>query len=193
MNCLANQIHSNACTDGRDIIGSEQVDDRFQRIQNVLFRDDDLRMLTADIIRHLPCIFQINGINVHADREGADGCFTLFGCNGADKRGIQSARQQKTDLCVGNKTLFNPGTQLFADVFAGSFHIVRQYLWCGRDVAVLHKKAVTIVESRRERLDMSAQPCQVLRLARKDNAALFIITIIQRTDADRITRRNKLM
>ncbi|MPN21178.1 hypothetical protein SDC9_168557 [bioreactor metagenome] len=45
--------------------------------------------------------------------------------------------------------------------------------------------------SRREGFDRLRQPCDVFRLAGEENFAVFVVAIEQRTDADRVSRRNQ--
>ena len=86
MNRLAAQIHAHACADRRDIPGSERLDDRRQIINYLLRGHIDLRVLGANVVSHLPRIFQIYGILVHPDCEGPN-LFPEDLCGyGADQR-----------------------------------------------------------------------------------------------------------
>ena len=60
------------------------------------------------------------------------------------------------------------------------------------NVVVADKLAALPVVSRREWLDLDAQPNQILRLAGKDDDAFFVVTVKQQTDADGVAGGDEL-
>ena len=193
VNGLAHQIHTDAGADGGDVEGSQQLHHRFQRGKNVLFGDDDLGMVTVDVVRDLFRVFQVDGILAHADSKGADGLFALPGGNGAHQRGIQSAAEQETDLGVGHQTLLHTGYQLVVDVGADRFQIIGKHMIHRRDVAVADEFPVAVIMSRRKRQDFVGQPHQIFRFAGKQDRAVSVVAVIQRADADGVTGSDELL
>ena len=72
MDGLAAQVHAHAGPDGGDVPGAQQRDEPIQGIQHILPGHDDLRVVRADEGGGLPGVFQVDGVGVHADGEGAD-------------------------------------------------------------------------------------------------------------------------
>ena len=81
-------------------------------------------MMAADIVRGLPCVFQVDGIFGHSDGKGLYRMGGLPGRDRADKRGIQTAGEEKADLRIRDQTLLNARDQLVMDLFARLIHPV---------------------------------------------------------------------
>ena len=193
MDVLADQIHTDTCPDRRNIESAQQLNHRLQRSQHIFLGDDDLGVITADVICHLLCVLQVNGILTHADGKGSDGGPALPCCNGTHQGRVQTATKEETDLCVGHKAFFHTCNQLFTNVIAHRFQIMAVIFCHCCNVAVAGKLAVTVVMSRWERQDLFCQVDQVLRLAGKDDGSVVIIAIIQRPDTDGIPGGDKLI
>ena len=88
---FAHQIHADGGADRGDVPGAQELHNRGQGFDHILFGDDDLRMLAADIIRRHPRVLEVNGVDVHADGEGADRMRQHLLGDGADQGGIQTA------------------------------------------------------------------------------------------------------
>lgn len=93
MNVLADEIHADRGADGGDVIRAEQCDHFGQRGKYVLFGDDDLCMLGADVVGNLLCILKVDGVGAHADGKCADRLFQKLCRDGADQRRIKSPRK----------------------------------------------------------------------------------------------------
>ena len=185
MDGLAQQVHAHAGADGGDIPCAQQPDDLFQAAEHHLTVDDDLVVLAAKIVRSLPGVFQVDGIGVHADGKGADGLAQLFGCNGADQRGIQTAREQEAHRGIGIQTLFHACDQLFADVPQGGLHVILHGGGHVGNVLIADKAAIAVVAADGEGADVVAPADQVLHLGGKgDLVAGLGVAVEQRTDAD---------
>ncbi len=189
MNGFTDKIHSDTCSNRGNIKGAKKLYDAAERIQHILFRDNDFCMVASYIIRHLFCIFQINGVFTHADCKGPD-CFTAFLCrHGADKGRIQTARQQKPDFGVRYQPLLNPCRQFLPDLPAHSLQVILTYRIHLRNITVADERSILIIMSRRKRHDPAAQPHKVFRLAGKHDYAFRIVSIIEGTDPDGIPCR----
>ena len=185
MDGLAQQIHAHAGADGGDIPGAQQADDLFQALEDHLPVDDDLVMLTAQIVGGLAGVLQVDGVGVHTDGKGADGLAQLFGCDGADQRGVQTARKQEADRRVGVQTLFHTGDELFADVGQGGLHVVFHGGGHVGDVLIADEAAVAVVAANGEGPDVVAPADEVLHLGREcDLVAGLGVAVEQRADAD---------
>ena len=185
MDGLAEQVHPHAGADGGDIPGAQQPDDLLQALDDHVPVDDDLMVFAAQIIGGLAGIFQVDGIGVHADGKGADGLAQLLGCNGADQRGIQTAREQEAHRGIGIQTLFHACDQLFADVPQGSLHVILHGGGHVGNVLIADKAAIAVVAADGEGADVVAPADQVLHLGGKgDLVAGLGIAVEQRTDAD---------
>ena len=185
---LADEVHAHRRADGRNVPGAQHSDDIFQRVEDDLFVDDDLGVVSVEVIGHLLGVFQIDGVLAHADGKGADGLAQFFGRDGADQAGIQAAGKQEADRRVGVQPLIDTGNELFADVRQNLGQFV---LAVGRgigNIAVAHKLAVAVVAANGERVDLFAQPDEVFRLRRKGNVTAFAVAVEQRADADRVAR-----
>ena len=153
---LADEIHPHRRADGRDIPGAQHGNDAFQRIQDDVLVDDDLGVIGVQVVSHLLGVFQVNGVLAHADGKGADGLAQLFGRNGADQAGIQTAGEQESDRRVGIQPLVHTRDELFPDVrqYIGKFILaVRGGVG---DIAVPHELAVAVIAADGERIDFFA-------------------------------------
>ena len=193
MDVLTDQIHTDAGPYGGNIKGSQQLYNGFQSGKYIFPGDDDLSVITSNVIRHLLCVLQVNGILTHADGKGSDGGPALPCCNGTHQGRVQTATKEETDLCVGHKAFFHTCDQLFTNVIAHRFQIMAVIFCHCCNVAVAGKLAVTVVMSRWERQDLFCQVDQVLRLAGKDDGSVVIIAIVQGANTDRIPGGNKLI
>ena len=124
MDSLAAQVHPHAGAYGRDVIGSEQSDDRFEGVQHLLTRHGDLGVLRADEISGFLRIFEVDGIQVHADGERADLLAEKLGRDRADEAGIEAAGEQEAERRVRVEPLFHGGDQLFTDLLRDGVQIV---------------------------------------------------------------------
>ena len=70
---FAHQIHADGGADGGNIVSAQKLHHIRQRFQHVFFRNNDLGMVGTDVVCHLFGVFQIDGIDVHADGKGFDG------------------------------------------------------------------------------------------------------------------------
>ena len=193
VNVLAYQIHADAGPDRRDIESTQQLDHRFQRIQHLFSGDDDLSMVAADEVRDLSGIFQIDGILTHTNGEGLNG-LAAFPCrNGTNKGRIQSTGKKEAYLGISNQPFLYAGNQLFPDIFADCFQIVVMVLLCLRNVAVTVKNAVFVVMPGWEGIDLTDQTNQIFGFAGKYDGAVCVAAPVQRTNANGISCRNKLI
>ena len=184
MDGLAAEVHTHAGPDGGDVIGPQQGDHLFQCIQHLLAGHIHLGVIRADVIRHFSGVFQINGILVHANGEGADLLSQHQCADGAHQRGIQAAGEQETQRSVGVQPLIHTGDQLVADGAADGFQIVMAILRNGGQVGVADKLAVCVIMPRREGTDLLAEADKVLGLAGEHDATVIQIAVEQRPDAD---------
>ena len=80
-------------------------------------------MVAADIVGHHPGVFQVDGVHIHADGEGADRFAERFPGDGADQGGIQTAGKEEADGRVRVQPLFHAvdqqAAQLRADLLFG--------------------------------------------------------------------------
>ena len=143
-------------------------------------------MVAADVVGDFLCVFEVNSVLAHAYCKGAYRLFALSCRYGADEGGIESAGEQEADLCVRNESLVNAGDELFADVFANCLKVVMADFVNRRYVAVLDKLAVFIVPGR-EGHNMPAHSDEVLRLAREHDNTFFIVAVVERADAYRVS------
>ena len=184
MDGLAAEVHAHAGPDGGDVIGPQQGDHLFQRIQHLLAGHIYLGVIRADVIRHFSGVFQINGILVHSDGESTDLLPQHQRADGAHQRGIQSAGEQEAQWSVGVQPLIHTGDQLVADGTADGLQIVMAvFRYCG-EVGVADKLAVCVIMPRREGTDLLAEADKVLGLAGEHDAAVIQIAVEQRPDAD---------
>ena len=79
------------------------------------------------------------------------------------------------------------------NLFADRFQIIFTDLIHFGNITIADKLPILIKMSRRKRHNLSTKPHQVLRLAGKYNHALFIITIIKRTNPNRVPCGNKFL
>ena len=184
MDGLAAEVHTHAGPDGGDVIGPQQGDHLFQRIQHLLAGHIYLGVIRADVIRHFSGVFQINGILVHANGESADLLPQHQRADGAHQRGIQSAGEQEAQRGVGVQPLVHTGDQLVADGAADGFQIVMAIVRDGGEVGVADELAAGVVVAGREGADLLAQADKVLGLAGEHDATVIQIAVEQRPDAD---------
>ena len=91
MDPLADKVHADGGPHCRDVPGSEGRDHRFQGRDDILSRHDDFVVVAPDIFRHLPGIFEVDGVNVHTDGKSLQGAVQDLCRHAADKGGIQTA------------------------------------------------------------------------------------------------------
>ena len=82
---LAQQVHAHACADGRDVIGTEDIDKLIKRGDNIVARDDDLGVLAADVVGDFFSVLEVYRVRRHADGKGAYGLVALSSGNGTDE------------------------------------------------------------------------------------------------------------
>ena len=181
MYSFAQKVHSHACPDSGYIEGAQQTDNGLQGADNVITGNDHLSMVAADVVGHLLCVFQVNGIGAHADGEGADRLLALPLSNCTDQRGVQSSRQEKSHICVGVKALLDAGHQLLTDIPANRVQVIMDHMIHPCDVAVAGEFAVLVEVSRRKGHDLFAQPNQVFCLA-CENDSFAVIAVVKRPD-----------
>ena len=91
MDVLTDQIHTDTCPDRSNIESAQQFDYGLQCSQHIFLGDNDLGVVTADVICHLLCVLQVNGILTHADGKSSDGGPALPCCNGTHQGRVQTA------------------------------------------------------------------------------------------------------
>ena len=181
---LADQIHAHRRADGGDVPGAQHGHHLFQRVEDGVLVDDDIGVVGPQVLGGLAGVFQVDGVTAHADGKGADGLAQLFGRNGADQAGIQPAGEQEAHGGVGIQPLFHARNELFPDVFQDGGHIVPVVGRGVGDIAVPHKPAVAVVAADGERINLLAQPHQVLGLGGKGDGAAVAVAVEQGPDAD---------
>ena len=191
MDGLADEVHTDARTDGRDVIRAEQRHDLRQRLNHILARDDDLGVVGVQILRHLAGIFQVDGVAAHADGKCADGLFEQLCRDCAHEAAVQAAGEQEAERRVGIEPLLHAGDELFADVRADSLQIILADGVDLRHVAVAGELTVGIIVTGRKRHHIVHETDKVFRLAGKDDRALGVVAVVQRADADGVARRDK--
>ena len=183
----ADQVHAHGSPDGGDVVSSQRMDDFLQGAQDILRRDDHLMVIAVDVISHFPCVFKIDRILFHADREGLDGLFHGLGGDPADQGRVEPAREKEADRRICVQAREHAFDQKVTDICADRFRIVR-YIGSQRRsrILVADKLPVFIIMARRERPDSLADPGQVLRLRCEENISVPVISVIEGTDADGI-------
>ena len=83
MDSLAAEVHPHAGPDRGDVISPQQGDDLLQRVQHLLAGHEYLGMVCADILSNFSGVFQVDGVLIHADGEGADLLAQNQGADGA--------------------------------------------------------------------------------------------------------------
>ena len=190
VNVFADQIHSDRSADRGDIIRCEQFDDRFQCADDVVLCDDDVGVVTVNVIGNLARVFQVDGVDVHADRERADRTVQVLCRDAADQGRIKAAGQKKSDRGVRVKPFLNALHELCTDIFRDYIHTVMGIFPDIGQITVTYEFPVFIVVTGREREDFVDQLHEVLRLGSEYDRSLFIITVVQRADPDRVPRRD---
>ena len=186
VNPLADKIHADGSADGSNVKGSKCGDNRLQSIDHIVACDDDLVMIGMNVLRNLSRIFQIDGIDVHADGEGLQRLVHQLCGSAADKGGIKAAGEQVADRSIGIETLLNTAHQLVMDVHRNRIQIILTIVVNAGHVTISMEGTILIIAAGRERKDLVTQLDQVLRLRSKDDDALFVIAVIQRADSDRV-------
>ena len=144
------------------------------------------RVLRPDVVRGDLRVFQVDGIQIHADGEGTDLPAQELCRNGTDQAGIQTAGEQEAQRRVRVQSLFHPGDQLFPDVFADRLQIIGGISGDCRQISIADKALPVIITSRREGENTRAEALQVLRFAGKGNAPVGEIAIVKGADPDGI-------
>ena len=188
MDCLADQVHAHACADGRYVKGAEDLNESVQGGNDLIGRHVDLRMVAADIVGNLLCVFQVDGVLAHTNGESFDRGSRLSGRNGAHQGRVQAAREQESHLCICHKPFFHTGNQFFPDMRTGCFQIITAKRINLCNIAIADHFTVLPVMTGRKRHDPVRKTDQVLRLAGKEDHTLAIIAVIQRADANGIPR-----
>ena len=163
----------------------------FQGTEDGVLVDDDVGVVGPQVFSSLTGVFQVDGIAAHADGKGTDGFAQLFGRDGADQAGIQTAGEQKAHGSVGVQALFHAGHQLFPDVFQDNGHLVPVVGRGVGNITVPHKTAVAVVAADGERIDLLAQPHQVFGFGGKGDGAALAVTVEQGPDADGVPGSNE--
>ena len=190
MNGFADKIHPYAGTDRCNIERSQKSDHILQCREHILFCNDYFCMLTSDVICHLFCVFQIDGIFLHPNCKCTDRSFTLSRCHCAHKRRIQPSGEKKSDFRICHQPLFDPGHQFLPNIGTHLLQIILTDLIHLCNIAVADKFSVFIIMPRRKRTDFFTQPDQIFGFTCKYDDSLLIISIIERADTDRISCRN---
>ncbi len=193
MNPLADEIHADGGPDGCDIEGAEGSHNRLQGSDDIIAGDDHFVVVGMNVFRHLACVFQINGVNVHADGEGLQRLVHEFCGGSADQRRVESAGQKIPDRSIGIQTLLNAAHQLVVNVHGDGLQIILVVVVHGAHIPVGVEGTVLIIAAGRERKNPVTQTDQVLRLGSEDDDTIFIVSIIQRTNADRIAGGDVLL
>ena len=148
-------------------------------------------MFTADVVRHFLCVFQVDSVLAHADGKGADRLVRTLLRHGTYQRGIQTAAEKKTDLCISNQSLFNTLDQLLPNIFANGLQIIVTDTAYLCRIPITDELAVLIIVSGREGHDFTADPHKVFCFAGKNDGTLFIVSVIEWPDADGVAGGNK--
>ena len=185
---LAAQVHAHAGADGGNVVGAEHGDDFFQRIQHLLARHDDLGVLGADKFRRFLRVFQVDGVEVHADGKRADLFAEELRGDRAHEARIEAAGEEEAERRVGVEALFHARDELFADGLRDGVETVVRILRNSGQVGVADEFAVLVIVARREREHVRAQADEVFRLAGEDDGAVVEISVEQRADADGVAR-----
>ena len=146
----AHQVHADAGPDGGDVIGAQGGHHLRQRLNHIVPGDDDLRVVGAQVIRHLTGVLEIDGVHIHADGKGADGLTQGVGGDGAHQAGVQTAGEQEAQRRVGVQPLFHSGDELFPDGMADCVQTVVAVSGDGGQIGVADELAVGIVVAGRE-------------------------------------------
>ena len=190
MDPFADQVHADGGTDGRNVVGAEGRNDRIQRRKDIVPRNDDLMVVAANVVRHFPRVFQVNGVHVHANGKGFQRAGQFFSGNAADERGVQAAGEQEPDRGVRIQTLLHARYEPVMDFPGNGFHVVVTVGLCRRRVRVADERAVLVVVPGRERTDVCADAHQDFRFRRKVDAALRVIPVVKGPDADGVSGGN---
>ena len=190
MNVFTHQIHADAGTNRGNVKGSQQLHHWLQRRQHILPADNDLGVVAADIVGNLSGILQVNGIFAHADGEGADGLFALPGGDGAHQRRVQTTAEEKSHLGVSHQTLAHPGDQLGADVAADGVQIILHHPVHPSNITIADELPVPVIVPGRKGQNPRGDSHQVFGLTGKNNSAIGIIAVIQRSDTDGVPGRD---
>ena len=181
---LAHQVHADGGPDGGDVPGAQQADHLRQGLDHVVPGDDDLGVVGVEILGHLAGIFQVDGVLVHADGEGADGLVQDAGGHGAHQGAVQTAAEEEAQGGVRVQPLGDGGGELFPDVGADGVQVVvADRLHLGH-VPVADELALVVIVSRRERPDLFHQTQQVFGFAGKENIPTAVMAVVQGADAD---------
>ncbi len=220
MDVLAAQVHPHAGADRRNVVRSQRGDDLRKIADHVVSRDDDGRVIRAEIVRRLLRIFEVNGIHIHPDRECPDRAGEKTCRDRAYKRGVESSGQQEADRRVRIQPLVHRTDQKLPDLRGGFIRrrmddlrrrsaasayagIIRRIepaavrrLFFKRlssfvNLRVPREDTVLPVAARREWHHPAAESHQILRFRGEDNGAVLQIAVMQRPDADRIAGRDK--
>ena len=190
---LADEIHPDARADGRDVEGAKEVDDGLERRENVLFGNDDFGVIAADIVRDLAGVFEVDGVDVHPDREGFDGLRGELLRDGADQRRVQAARKEEADGGVRIQPFLDPFDEFFADISAYLVQIRADDLFHFRDVRIGDESAIFIIITRGEGQDLIHEPDEVFRFACEGDLAALLIAVEEGTDADGVACRDEIL
>ena len=143
-------------------------------------------MIRPDVLRHLPGVFQIDGILVHADGKGPDGFSQKTGGDGAHQTGVQSPGQEESQRRIRVQTLVHAEDEKFPDLPADVVQLPRHRLPDFRHIGIADELSLVVIVSRREGADLLTQSHQVLRLAGKDHGSVRHGPVEQGPDADGI-------
>ena len=164
----------------------EKMDQLVERREHLFRSHIHFRMIRSDILRHLPGIFQIDGILVHADGKGPDGLSQKTGGDGTHQTGIQSSGEEESQRRIRIQTLVHAKDQKFPDLPADVIQLSRHRLLHVRDIGIADELTLIVIVSRREGADLFTQPHQVLRLAGKHHGSVRHGPVKQRPDTDGI-------
>ena len=145
-------------------------------------------MVAADEVGDLAGIFQIDGVDVHADGEGADLLAQGLCRDGTHQGAVQAAAKQEAHRRIRVQALLHALDQQLPQVAAGVVDAGHPELIHVGGVGVAGELAVGPVAAGREGEDGLAQAHQVLGLAGEGHAAVGKHSIVQRADADGIAR-----
>ena len=119
-------------------------------------------MVAADEVGHLPGVFQVDGVHIHADGKGADLLAQDLRGDGAHQTGVQAAGEEEAQRGVRVQPLLHPGDELRPDVFAHGLQVVLPVHVHGGQIGVADELAAGVVVAGREGEDLLAHADEVL-------------------------------
>lgn len=131
-------------------------------------------MRAADVIRHFPGIFEINGVSFHTYGKSTYRLSEQSCGDGTDKRTVEPAAEQESDGSIGIQTLFHAGDQLVVNFSTNFRKRIMRDLRHLCDVPVADELSVRIVVTGRKRKNFIGKANQINRFAGKKNFPILL-------------------